>query len=66
MFFSESPVKKMFYYSCYSLLVLCSVLFKEPGITVLVCWAVISFGYHSYCCKTRCRHNWKKSKDDIT
>jgi len=39
-------VKKMFYYSCYTLLVLCSVLFKEPGLTVLVCRAVIFFGYH--------------------
>jgi len=41
VFFPESSLKKMLYYICYTLLVVCAMLFKEPGITILVCCIVV-------------------------
>jgi len=41
--FTDSFVKKMLYYSSSTVLTICSVLFKEPGITVLVCCTVVIF-----------------------
>jgi len=37
VYFAELLFKKMSYYTGCTLLAICSVLFKEPGITVLVC-----------------------------
>jgi len=44
VYFVESLLKKILSYSGCTLLTICSVLFKEPGITVLVrCTLVISY-----------------------
>ena len=48
--FSESSLKKTYCYIGCTLLTICSVLCKEPGITILVCCTVIKFCcYYDVC-----------------